>query len=257
MHLDVVDLRAFYDRTKLGRSTKHTLQSALAAMWGNVDGKTVAGFGYATPLLRPFLEPARRVLNLMPGQQGVMAWPRGKPNTSLLIEETQWPIAAGSIDNLVIAHGLETCERPDALLNEIWRVLAPNGSAVFIVPNRGGMWARSDLTPFGYGRPYSMRQLDAQLKRQKFILESHRSTLYAPPSEKRFWLKTWNMWDRVGKITGVRLVAGVLMVEATKQVYIMPKGGAVEAIKRPLEVLEGLTHPKPKPAAGRLGKLRS
>jgi len=46
-------------------------------------------------------------------------------------------------------------------------------------------------------------------------------------------------------------MAGALIVEATKQIYVMPKGGAAESIKRPLEVLEGLTKPKPEPARGR------
>ncbi len=251
MHLDVVELRAFYYRTKLGRATKTSLQNALTEMWGAVDGQTVAGFGYAVHLLRPFLPSARRVLSLMPDQQGVMAWPRGTENISVLVEETRWPIEAGSIDKLVVAHGLETCERPDALLAEIARVLAPGGSAVFIVPNRAGFWARRDVTPFGYGRPYSLRQLESQLRRNRLYPESHRTALHAPPSDTRFWLKTWGFWERLGRKMGRNFMYGALIVEATKQVYIMPKGGAAEAIKKPLEVLEGLTKPKPKAASGR------
>ena len=251
MHLDVVELREFYYRTKLGRATKTALQDVLVDLWGDANGQTVAGFGFAVPVLRPFLGKSARVLSLMPGQQGVMPWPKGEPNISVLVEETGWPINAGTIDRLVIAHGLETCERPDALLNEIWRVLAPGGSVVFIVPNRAGLWARRDGTPFGYGRPYSMRQVETQLRRHKFIPESHRSALYGPPSDKRFWLKTWAAWERLGRGLGPKLVAGALFVEATKQVYIMPKGGAAEAIRKPLEVLEGLTKPKPEAASGR------
>ena len=44
-----------------------------------VTGMTLAGFGFAAPLLRPYLSPARRVTALMPGPQGVMAWPAGGP----------------------------------------------------------------------------------------------------------------------------------------------------------------------------------
>ena len=85
---------------------------------------TVAGFGFAAPLLRPFLSDARRVIGLMPSQQGVMPWPVGAPNLCALVEETHWPLAAGVVDRLIVAHGLETCDQPDALLAEIWRVLA-------------------------------------------------------------------------------------------------------------------------------------
>ena len=35
------------------------------------------GFGFAVPLLRPYLVDARRVIALMPGPQGVMSWPAG------------------------------------------------------------------------------------------------------------------------------------------------------------------------------------
>ncbi len=251
MHLDVVELRAFYYRTKLGRATKANLQMALEELWSDVEGQNVAGFGFAVQLLRPYLGKAARVISLMPGQQGVMAWPAGEPNISVLVEETSWPIEAGTIDKLVIAHGLETCERPDALLAEVARVLAPGGSAIFIVPNRGGFWARRDATPFGYGRPYSLRQLEGQLRKNRLYPENHRTALHAPPSDARFWLKTWGLWERVGRRLGRNFMHGALIVEATKQVYIMPKGGTSVSIKKPLEVLGGLAQPKPKAASGR------
>lgn len=251
MHLDVVDLRAFYYRTKLGRATKYALQEALMELWPDVSGQTVMGFGFAVPTLRPFLDSARRVTSLMPGQQGVMPWPVDGDNISCLVEETNWPVKAGTVDRLVVAHGLETCESPDALLAEIWRILSPGGSVVFIVPNRAGLWARRDGTPFGFGRPYSVGQLESQLRKHRFYPERQRSTLYSPPSERRFWLRTAKFWNGLGRRLHSKFMAGALIVEATKQIYVMPRGGAAESIKRPLEVLEGLTKPKPEPVTGR------
>lgn len=251
MHLDVVDLRAFYYRTKLGRSAQRFLQASMQDLWPATDDETVVGFGYAVPLLRPYLSSARRVISLMPGQQGVMPWPAGGPNISCLVEETSWPIAAGTVDRLIIAHGLETCERPNALLEEVWRVLAPGGSVVIIVPNRAGLWARRDATPFGYGRPYSFKQLEDLLRKHRLVPERERSALYGPPSHRPFWLRTARAWERLGKRLGSKLMAGAVIVEATKQIYVMPKGGAAESIRRPFEVLEGLTKPKPKPVPQR------
>jgi hypothetical protein len=129
----------------------------------------VAGFGFAVPLLRPYLAEARRVVALMPGPQGVMPWPAGQPNVSVLCEETLWPLQSGEVDKLVVLHGLETSENPSRLLEECWRVLAPGGHVLFIVPNRGGLWARRDRTPFGFGRPYTLTQLETQLQRHAFL----------------------------------------------------------------------------------------
>ena len=63
MHLDVLDLRAFYYRTRLGRSAQRVLQEALRGLWPDTRGLAVVGFGFAAPMLRPFLDrraPGRR-----------------------------------------------------------------------------------------------------------------------------------------------------------------------------------------------------
>ena len=255
MHLDVLDLRAFYYRTRLGRSAQRVLQEGLRNLWPDTHGLAIVGYGFAAPMLRPFLGDAARVLALMPGQQGVMPWPAGGPNVSVLVEETRWPLAAASIDRVIVAHGLETCEGPDALLDEIWRVLAPGGRAVFIVPNRSGLWARRDATPFGYGRPYSLGQLEAILRKHRFAPERHAGALYAPPAHRsKFWQQTAFLWERLGRRFDPRLVAGALLVEASKDVLARPPSGAKLRVPGPLEVLEGLAGATPEPAAGHRGR---
>ncbi len=184
MHLDVLDLRNFYYRTPLGRVAQRAIRDQLVSMWPPGPGQTVAGFGFAVPLLRPWLPEARRVIGLMPGPQGVMPWPAGMENVSVLCEETDWPLATGLVDRLVLMHGLETSEQPSAILEECHRVLGPGGKVMFVVPNRSGLWARGDGTPFGFGRPYSLRQLEAQLRRHGFTPERHVAALFAPPDRK-------------------------------------------------------------------------
>ena len=63
---------------------------------------------------------------------------------------------------------------------------APGGRALFIVPNRGGLWARRDATPFGFGRPYTLSQLEAQLRAHDFLPERDVAALFQPPTSKRF-----------------------------------------------------------------------
>ncbi len=246
MHLDVLDLRNFYYRTGLGRAAQKAIRDQLLRLWPDATAQTVVGFGFAVPLLRPYLESATRVIGLMPGPQGVMPWPAAMPNLSVLCEETLWPLQTGQADRLVLLHGLETSENPSRLLEECKRVLSANGRAVFIVPNRGGLWARRDKTPFGFGRPYSLGQLETQLRRHDFVPERHVAALFQPPSQRKFWLKTGPIWEKTGRRVSNALAGGVLIVEVTKQVYARPKG-VKETVRRPLRVLEGLKVPEAKP----------
>ena len=239
MHLDVLDLRQFYYRTRLGRVAQKAIRDAVISFWPDARGQTVVGFGFAVPLLRPYLADARRVIGLMPAQQGVMPWPAGLPNVSVLCEETHWPLQTGTVDRLILLHGLETSENPSSVLEECWRVLAPGGRALVIVPNRSGLWSRRDGTPFGFGRPYSAGQLEAQLKRHNFTPERSASALYLPPSDTRFWRRTADMWERVGRGLMPWLAGGVLLVEATKQVHAPLRGGHGARARKPYGVLEG------------------
>ncbi len=247
MHLDVLDLKAFYYRSTLGRAAQRAVRDRVVELWPEAKGQTVVGFGFAVPLLRPYLADARRVTGLMPGPQGVMAWPVGQKNVSVLCEETLWPLETGSVDKLLVMHGLETSDHPFALLQECYRVLGPGGRALFIVPNRVGLWARSDRTPFGYGRPYSLGQLEALLKSHGLIPERHVGALYAPPSHKRFWLRTAGFWEKAGRRLPTVVAGGVLMVEVSKQIPAPKRPGLSEAVRRPLRILEGMKTPEAKP----------
>lgn len=248
MHLDVLDLRSFYYRSALGRRAQKVIRDELIAMWPDAKGQTVAGFGFAVPLLRPYLTDARRVIGLMPGPQGVMPWPAGLPNVSVLCEDTLWPIETGQIDKLVVMHGLETSDYPAALLDECWRALGPGGRAVFIVPNRTGLWSRSDKTPFGYGRPYSLGQLESQLRRHRFVAERSLSTLYQPPSDKSAWRKMSRLLERVGHNIPIFAAGGVLMVEVSKQVTAPTRPGLTTRVRNPLRALEGIAGGRVEPA---------
>ncbi|WP_179378801.1 class I SAM-dependent methyltransferase [Jannaschia marina] len=250
MHLDVLDLRQFYYRTRLGRAAQKAVRDRLVALWPEAKGQTVAGFGFAVPLLRPYLPQARRVIGLMPGPQGVMRWPAGQANVSTLVEETLWPLETGAVDKLVLLHGLETSENPTAVLEECCRVLGPGGRAVFIVPNRSGLWARRDRTPFGFGRPYSLGQLEAQVKRAGLIPERHAAALFAPPSENKFWLRVGNWVERLGQRLSRSGGGGVILLEVSKQVPARPRTGLASRVREPLRVLEGVPEPV---AAGRSG----
>lgn len=252
MHLDVLDLRNFYYRTRLGRVAQKAVRDQIVALWPPREGETVVGFGFAVPLLRPYLGVAERVIGLMPAQQGVMPWPAGMANVSVLCEETAWPIQSESVQRLVLMHGLESSDSQTALLEECCRVLSPQGRLLIVVPNRAGLWSRVDGTPFGFGKPYSAAQLEAQLKRHGFLPERTVSALYTPPSDGPFWLRTseaMETWAR--RLTPWR-AGGVVMVEASRQVWAPRRGGLGAVVRAPLKVLEGATRPVAEPGRARL-----
>ena len=242
MHLDVQDLRNFYYRSALGRAAQASMRRRLSELWPEAKGQTVVGFGFALPLLRPYLADARRVMALMPGPQGVMPWPADGQNVTVLSEETLWPIETGHVDKLIILHGLETSERAYDLLEEAWRVLGPGGKALFIVPNRAGLWSRRDRTPFGFGRPYSASQLETQLRKHQFLPERHVGALYQFPSAKRVWMKSSKMFERVGRTMPGMIAGGAFMVEASKLVY-PPKGKVARSPARAQKVTQGVAAP--------------
>ena len=252
MHLDVVDLKNFYFRTKLGWITQRLLQESLERIWGTSDRGQLVGFGFAVPMLAPFTKNCLNWSCLMPAQQGVIHWPNERENKSLLVEETSWPFESNSVDSLLVAHGLETCENPNLLLQEIWRVLSPSGRVIFVVPNRSGLWVRSDVTPFGYGRPYSLRQLEKQLLENRLQLDSHLAALFGPPSERAYWLKTMGFCEKVGRSVDLRMLAGALIVQAGKQNYLKPNAAVRDSLIDPMGVLQGLTKPKPKPISRKI-----
>lgn len=246
MHLDVIDLRSFYYRTALGRTAQRAIRDQVAGLWPALAGQSLVGFGFAVPLLRPYLAEAARVVALMPAPQGVMPWPPGMENVSVLCDERLWPLPTGLADRLILLHGLETSDHPADVLDEAHRVLGPGGRLLAIVPNRSGLWVRGDSTPFGFGRPYSMAQLEAQLKRHGFTPERSSGALYVPPTTGGFWLRTADFWEKVGRRVPW-LAGGVLMVEASKQVYAPTRGGFGAVVRRPLRVLEGVGQPVPVP----------
>lgn len=242
MHLDVQDLRNFYYRNALGRAVQASLRQRVLQMWPEAKGQTVVGFGFAVPLLRPYLEESRRTVALMPGPQGVMPWPSNMPNVAVLSEDTLWPLETGRVDKLILLHGLETSEQPSMVLEEAWRVLGPGGKMIVIVPNRAGLWSRRDATPFGYGRPYSSSQLEAQLHKHQFLPERHYGALYQFPSHRRIWMKSANIFERVGRVMPAMIAGGAFVVEASKLVY--PPKGRVSRIKaKPQAVPQGVASP--------------
>jgi SAM-dependent methyltransferase len=231
MWLDVSDLWQFY-RSPLGLTARRMIRRQIRALWPDLTGQSLLTIGYGTPYLRPYLEQAERVAAVMPAMQGVTRWPAEGPSRVTLADETQLPFQDVSFDRVLLIHAVEHSEQVRPLMREAWRVLAGEGRLLVVVPNRRGLWARLERTPFGYGRPYSPGQLDRLLRDTLFLPRHAEHALYAPPSRARFVLRLAAAWERIGYRWATPF-SGVLLAEAEKQIYTPPRLREERLVRRP------------------------
>jgi SAM-dependent methyltransferase len=230
MPSDVVDLRDFY-RSGLGQVARRMIRRAIQRVWPDLHAMRLLGIGYTTPFLTALSGDTERTVALMPASLGVLRWPPEGRNLAALAEEGELPFADYSIDRVLLVHALETSEEIGPMLKEIWRVLAGGGRLLIVVPNRRGIWARLDRTPFGSGRPYTMSQLSQLLRDELFTPVGSDAALFIPPAKGRMIMRSAPAWERIGK-RWFPTFAGVLLVEATKQIYAKP--AAIRAPRRRL-----------------------
>ncbi|MGH6923820.1 MAG: class I SAM-dependent methyltransferase [Propylenella sp.] len=218
MYLDVVDIRDFY-ASPLGRMVARQLGPVVASLIRIDAGTRVLGFGFATPYLDAITGAERR-LAFMPAGQGVIDWPASNGSATALVEEDSLPLPDSSIDLVLLIHALETSPRPNALMAELRRVLTGGGRLVIVAPNRKGPWARSDISPFGFGRPYSRTQIRSLFAEAGFEAESWLTGLHMPPTERRPILGAASAFDSIGRVIWPAF-AGVIVVAAVKRTVQM------------------------------------
>jgi SAM-dependent methyltransferase len=213
MRRDVLDLREFYAGA-LGAAVRQMVSRQVGEAWGGLSGLDLLALGYATPFLEPLKSDARRVIAAMPAQQGVEAWPIGARNSAVLVEEGALPFPNALFDRVLAAHALEESDSPLAVLTEIGRVLAPSGRLILVATSRHGLWANAESSPFGHGRPFSRRQLEALVREAELEPAGWTRALYAPPVA---WAARWaGGFEQVGARLW-RPLAGLILMEARKQ----------------------------------------
>jgi SAM-dependent methyltransferase len=238
MHIDLHAVELFY-RTEQGRIVAGLLRERLALVAPPV-GAVVVGLGYAPPFLEPW-RVGRRCVSVMPASHA-QPWPvAGVLEDSgqiCLAEEDSLPFADLSCDTVLLVHGLEGAEHARRMLRECWRVLRDAGRLVVVVPNRRGLWALSDATPFGQGQPYSPGQLARLLQASMFCIERQDFALFVPPTRLRLVLRGARSWERMGRRLAPHL-AGVSITEASKDLYAGLPVAPVAARRRVFAVSEG------------------
>ncbi|MEX0299334.1 MAG: class I SAM-dependent methyltransferase [Kordiimonas sp.] len=227
MRPDVLSIHRFYE-SPLGQKAAGVIGERMLGFLPRMSGMTTVGLGYALPFLDLYSaeetgDVTTRTLAFMPDRQGVCHWPSMENCRSSLVDPFHLPLADSSVDRLLLVHALEHAHKPTHMLREVWRVLAPGGQVLVIVPNRLRTWSAAEATPFGHGKPYSKGQLFRLMTDQMLPPDDWCTVLMLPPFQWRGAPRFMNMGERVIRKLGNNL-GGALIVCARKQVYgALPK----------------------------------
>ena len=216
MTANATDFADFY-RSALGIATSRLVRRKLREFWPALATENILGLGYPNPYLDLWRLQATRTISIIPSQLWHAHRPRYGATITATAEEDALPIADLSVDRVLVVHGLEHADSARRMLREIWRILAPAGRLVVIVPNRASIWAYLQRTPFGYGQPYTALQLEDLLKAVMFQVERRGSAVYVPPLRFRPLLRGAEVMERVGQ-RALPGMSGVIMIEAAKDV---------------------------------------
>jgi SAM-dependent methyltransferase len=205
--------------TPRGAMVARLLRDRLAALWPSLPGQSVLGLGYAAPYLRLWRAEAQRCVAVLPAQACRTSWPPGEASLTCAVEEGALPFPDLSFDRILLVHGLEAAEHARRLLREVWRVLKDDGRLIIVAPNRRGMWAYVESTPFGHGQPYSAGQIGRLLGASMFRVERRDAALFMPPVRLRLAVGTARLWESGARMLLPIGIAGLTITEAVKDVY--------------------------------------
>ena len=236
MRQSVQKLEQFYV-SRLGVAAQAMVSRRLQTLWPDLDGLDVLGYGYGIPFLQGYgdnisTKCVRSIVYAMPAEQGAVRQMSSRGNISVLTPDHQFPFEPGVFDRVLLVHGLEEAPRMAALLGELWRVMKPEGRIVIVAANRAGLWARTDKTPFGAGRPFSRTQLSMALKTSGFVPLVRSGALYCPPMNKMCSMGMAAGFEKFGETVWPGF-SGLVLVEAVKRLYAGQEGRERRRIKRP------------------------
>lgn len=214
----VAPMVAEFYATPRGEVAGALVRERLRGLWPSLDGMSVLGVGFASPYLRAWTGSARRCVAATPVQVGAARWPTVSGNLTCVMTEDALPFADLSFDRVLLVHGLEAADNARTMLREVWRVLRDDGRLLVVAPNRVGVWAHVEGTPFGHGQPYSPGQIGRLLAGSLFRVERRDTALFVPPVRHRLLLRGAAAWEAGGRWFAPQL-AGVTITEAVKDVY--------------------------------------
>lgn len=152
--------------------------------------------------------------------QGLLRLGRSGAAADVWCALPQLPLASGSVQLLLLPHGLELCERPQELLLECFRVLAPYGRLVMSGFNPHSLW-RLGLPEKQLGlrsNALPLPEVRRLLEQTGFRPELGRFMAYVPPFAGERSLRRWRFMELAGNRWWPAAAAAYGLV-AVKTVY--------------------------------------
>ena len=244
--MDVVDLRNFYAHP-LGTVARRFIGRSIRRLWRTGAGQRVLGVGYVTPYLGLFREDAERCLAFMPAGQGVVKWPSSRPRSRRLstIANCRSPTARSTAFSSCMRWSRATTARRCCVKRGA--CLRPAAASSLSCP----IGAACGRAGHDAVRPWpSLFALADHLSVAGNVV--HPDSMGRRPlraADRSALVPALGLCVGAHRCDGVGAVAGVHLVEATKQVY-----RAIPARKKKLvpslkPVLEPVLAPSPGGAA--------
>ena len=239
MNITNQELQRFY-KGALGHIVYDLVTKQISSLWPDVRGLRILGTGYAFSYLEALEKESERSIHISSLPGAVHKWPKLQDKESRLCSAhaLYLPLENNVVDRALMIHHLEFVEDVHAGLLEIWRVLKAEGRAIIVFPNRSGLWARTESSPFGYGRPFTCGQAIGALENAGFRCISRRDVLFLPPFDQRHLLQASGALEKVGRyipfakpglhILEVRkeMFAGIRPSSFVERCFRIPKLGA-------------------------------
>lgn len=235
MYFDFAEVRRFY-QSDLGQRVRFYVGEEVCNHFTDLQHSHVLGFGFTEPFLSLMEGVPKSMVSLSPARMGVATWEGKCGNRSAMVNGKHLPLKDGSYERVLLVHALEFSRNPSVLLRELWRVLAPGGELVVVVPARTGLWSHAEYTPFGHGEPLSSKQLKTLLKSQLFEIEASKGALHFPPTKRFSFDASFATMEKVGRVVWPGL-AGVNLVKARKKLFEGEGGQKARIIRTTVEPL--------------------
>lgn len=223
MKIDLNLIDNFY-QDKLGKLVCHFISKEINKIWPQTANDDILGLSYSIPFLEKTL--GYRIVEMAEAPLANNTY----PNRVFIGDLNCIPFQDNSFDKILAIHCLENSINIDETINELWRVLKPEGSLILIVPNRRGVWSRIDNNPFGFGVPFSRRQIRKILTDNMFNIRSIKRSIFFPPLNASGVFIFAKLIESFGSKIWPSL-GGVLFIEASKRIYIEPNTKSFKPVK--------------------------